>query len=284
MVILNKLKKLLKHLKKQKMKISNILIKKVLVFQTFALIALQAIETSSSALKCFPSHGSCTRLEDQLKIIDYSSEVKETLHCTTLRTTPSHQKNLKQMCLHANTTSVEFELDSGGLFGQTSFFEVADSIRQYGLRRVLFFIIHMKGFNVESPLEIVTSRLENIEVYLDVLPFEFFDTNGKRVRTCAQFERLNSSYYFFSFKITVNLFELKYVTYGNEPVCEIVFENMQIEMLKISYLFHTFFKTNMPRFSKLPNNTYLNTYIQCLVLDGFNVDLTDSLLSSNVSI
>lgn len=284
----------------QKMKTKNFLKAYSLIFKCLALLS-EANELST--VKCFPSYGSCTRLEDQLLIDPFTFDAQETLYCNPLRKNIKSLRKIlnnksKQICLHVNTTNAYFGLENG-IVEQASFLEVSDLIRQYSFRKIQIYMTRVKGFKIESPLIIDVSNLENIDIFLDASLFEFVDNNGKRVQACADFERLNTSSrgFFFQFSKgldgsaslvesnqTIYMFNLEYVRFAKEPICELVFKNMRIQILNINYLIQTFFKTNVPRFIKTDTNADLNSNIEWLNLYGYNADLIESMLPYKVKI
>lgn len=236
-----------------------------------------------------------------MHIFGWANHVYETLRCKPIGKNKILLKQKpKQICLNASTTDRTFILENG-LVGQSRFTEVSDLIKQSSLSNVRLEMIGIKGFNAESPLNIDTSNEDTLSFFfftLEVSRFEFFDNNGDRVRTCDQFKRLNSSRgYFFNFNKgfdassnsylksdqAVNSLELNYVRFNKEAVCEIVFKNLKIGALHIAYMIQTFFKTSMLKFEKLDNKTNLNADIEWVYINGFDADLSDSLLSPNVS-
>lgn len=266
----------------------------VLIFQSPALLFSNSVETYT--LKCFPSHGSCTRLESQLLIIRkwVGEEIRESIRCKPKAST--HKRSKRRVCLLANTTRGSFELKDGGLLGQTYFPEVSDLIRQFSFSEIRIFSVRVRGFNAQSPLIIDASSLKMIEFHLDVSPFEFFDNNRNLVRSCEDFEKLNSSSFgfFFGFNAgqdnnpkinqTIDLVVLENVRFENKPICELVFSNMQIRQLTVNFLIETFFKKSVPRFIKSNSSAQLlNTNVTTLTLVGYYVHLTDSLLSNKVN-
>lgn len=284
------------------MKIRNVLLNLFLIFQFLTLIPRKV---ESLKLKCFPTHGSCACLKNLKKITDNTTgeEFKETIRCkplgkpgSSLKTT---QKRSKQICLASQTENADFGLD-GGFFGQSAFSEVQDIIGHYSFIKVWINVTSIRGFNIESPLIINTSwdRLHFFGFSLDVSPFEFFDGNGKRVRTCADFKRLNSSSRGYFFQLNFGLdnssnivesnrdiywFALEYVRFGSEPICELIFNNTRVVNLEFNYLIRTFFKTSIPRFVK-PNTSHsLNGHVSVLKLKGYYADLTNSLFASIVA-
>lgn len=258
-------------------------VKFYLISQSFFLIPNAVVSTSIDS-KCIPTYGGCTRLDNDDE--NDGLIIQEITRCKPIRKNTTIEN--RQICLHINNTGVIFDLESG-LVEQATFFEVTHLIRIYCLSKIDIYMAHVKGFNAESPLMIDSSCNQIIEFNfgLDVLPFEFIDNNRKRLRTCDDFERLNNSGYFFNFPNSYNQkiknFDVNYVRFGSDPICEIVFLNMQIDTLNINYLIQTFFKTSILKLTKLSNKARLNARVENLNIKGFNADLTDSLLSVNVS-
>lgn len=270
------------------------------VFIVVYFLTIQALNTRSDdddqLLKCVPSYGYCKRLKNFLESDALSLDMlSEVLLCK-----PGEMNNISLVkkkkptcCIRDNATSLMVYLVSGHV-GQASFFDASNLIGNFNSTSfITLFLLRVSGINVETPLNpLGNSTGQTIEFHIEVImsTVEFFDNKGEPVRTCAQFERLESYSSTFSYLLnlgenqnqTIQQFKFNYVRYANEPVCESVFNNTRIEYLIMSYLIQTFLKTNVPRFVKSNANAHINSYIDRLLITGFYADLTDSLIPAKV--
>lgn len=157
----------------------------------------------------------------------------------------------------------------------------------------MFFSKIRDGFNVKSPIKFPNySDLKIENFYFENSLFNLIDDNGRRVRTCEEFDQVfNSSFtHIVSVKRRQNLIQLKILgltytnmKFGAEPVCERFFRNMGIMILKISGLIDSFYKTNLLRFEKHKSQSVeLNSTIHFLYVETYDIDLDSRLLNPRI--
>lgn len=149
------------------------------------------------------------------------------------------------------------------------------------------------GFNVQSPFELPTYMkfiIEHFTFYKSRL--DLVDKIGRRVRTCEDFDRVvvdSSSSAILnshtreksSYQVVQIIFDN--IEFGTEPVCERLFRNLIVPIIKINALVDSFYKTNLLRFEKHKSTTEeFNSKVNKLYIEAYNIDLDSSLLNPKI--
>lgn len=260
-----------------------------------------------------PSSSSCLCIDG----CTYTSEARENAFCETkINSTqlscrikkPSFKFNYRQMPLNSSSSSsssscscdllskpdFKLTIDGVGLFDSSS--SVADILKILQLldRNVSYVEINLsgiRGINVESPLKLNSSSHQFIWLNLYDSHLKFFNTRGRSIRTCAEFETTllekNSSS---SFNVGNNNNDV-YVSINStrlgEPVCELLFRNVRLERLEIKDTYETYFKTNLLRFLQQQQlqqskETSLNCSVKQFELVGENIFLDSRILNARI--
>ena len=148
------------------------------------------------------------------------------------------------------------------------------------------YIIRAKLINAQTPPKIPDSYHESIDLNIFDSKFRFVDSHGENIRSCKDFERINSSNsHFLDWNVNLgsNFFRIifKNVDY-NKPICELVFKNTRLKWVEMGKVFETFFKTNLLRFIPQTSIKELNISISYLRLNSYEIDLDSRVLNSKI--
>lgn len=130
-----------------------------------------------------------------------------------------------------------------------------------------FFRFHfLKGFDVNS---------FNFSLIAQKITFAFYEsflnfyTNGQILKTCEHFPSQPRSL-FQTFKSNVNILSIIFSNSYYKQICPLAFFNSHIEILYVTHVIDSFYKTNIPSFTDLPKDiTDINSNINGLNLYGY---------------
>lgn len=144
---------------------------------------------------------------------------------------------------------------------------------------IQFKFLDIRGFDVESGVIKFNDRLEYLilDFYTD---FYLFDGAGNMVRTCEDFERLNSSGFIFSGSQFLVLTILK--PKNTHPICPMFFRNATLTTLKLSYLISSFYLKNTIKFINQTTKRINSSIERFELYESVGLDLDRMLLNEEI--
>lgn len=268
-----------------------LLIQMILLMSIFLLKTITSKSLDSKmALFCF--------VPDRCRLLKETTDERTiVMRCKKFSFTSYLDSQSKKRCPHINQTLLFMHVFNGRI--EHSSFEHISEYLEYAskvtrIRNMFLFMNKMTSFNVESPLVITLNRYRDLQITIANSDFKFVDSRGSPIRTCPEFNRLNSSKNYLirmsrSKPYSTNSspsysLSLDFVKFGSKSLCELVLRNAQINTLFVNFLVETFFMINRPRFD-LDNTTStksLNPFITSVQLLGHEAILDGQLLPFKV--
>ena len=139
---------------------------------------------------------------------------------------------------------------------------------------------NFKGIRVDTKIELnisITTTFYQTKLY-------FYDQHNQLINDCDSFERNNGEFKdFLNPKKIKNLFLIFNIAVYKTPVCEAFFRNSKFERITFNDLFNTYLKNNMVKIiQKGSRSEWLNSTINTLEINGYEIDLSRKILNENV--
>lgn len=257
----------------------------ILVFLTISAVRLQST-TSMAKKDCY--------LPDSCKWLDYHSKSKaffeRILQCSDLNADFDESKfhTSYEYCAVRDQYYYLYKLDLVFKHYNSKF--ILDN--SFKLVNILFYLdalyyvsitfVGLKGLNVD--LAICMDYFVYFNVYDS--KFDFYDQNGKVIRTCQEYTSAVKVKKSFIFKYIEKSYW--YTNFVNakftRPICPEVFQNVRLDLLSFGDLVKSYYKTNTLQFLRRQNQSNsLNTKIKEIHLNNFyGLDLDLDLIDAEI--
>lgn len=264
---------------------------------SFMLISILIISSEMGQTECLEFIDGCSssiNLESDengrsvnITIINCESSSREPRKINLMALNESKQEDNNKLSV-LKTDGLRFFIEFNSIWDRLNTIFMFELLEYTMARMIEVNFNRVKRINAESPASTFSSRsFDEIEVSFMNSALVYVDNLGRAIRTCDEFERLNSTWnHFFYSDLTtasVSSFILFFENVNiGRPVCELAFKNSQITSLDLGNVYETFFKSNQMRFIEQNKVENLNSNIKFLIFEAFEMHLDLRMINRKV--